>query len=269
MAEAAELLGVAEGTVKSRCSRGRVALARVLLGRGRRRTARAAATRGNLTVGPRVAPRGGEGRRAAAPHEPRRRHQERRASAVMRDDTLTTTCSPTSRPTCCRWPRRAPSRRTSWRASGARSCSPTPSASAACCSRATLGRCRPTFGPGSRPPWRPRARRPTRRRLLRRSGAGGAAVPADAACAAPDRPTRLTTSRAAAPLPGRTMATRSMPLDRRGVRAALVRAPRRARHRQPAPAVHHPPGCPRGCPPGAALGPRGRRHGGGRPSWPR
>jgi RNA polymerase sigma-70 factor (ECF subfamily) len=68
VAEAAELLGVAEGTVKSRCSRGRVALARVLLGAGSPASgSERANTSGNLTVGPRVAPRGGEGRRAAAP----------------------------------------------------------------------------------------------------------------------------------------------------------------------------------------------------------
>ena len=81
VAEAAELLGVAEGTVKSRCSRGRLALARILLGSG---NATAGSATGNLTVSPRVAPRGGEGRRAAAPRT-RRRHQERRASAAMRD----------------------------------------------------------------------------------------------------------------------------------------------------------------------------------------
>jgi RNA polymerase sigma-70 factor (ECF subfamily) len=69
VAEAAEFLGVAEGTVKSRCSRGRVALARALVeGAGDAGQATAAA-RGNLPVGPRVAPGGGpqppyRGRRA-------------------------------------------------------------------------------------------------------------------------------------------------------------------------------------------------------------
>jgi RNA polymerase sigma-70 factor (ECF subfamily) len=67
VAEAAELLGVAEGTVKSRCSRGRVALARVLLGTGHPTGNASGKATGNLTVGPRVAPRGGEGRRAAGP----------------------------------------------------------------------------------------------------------------------------------------------------------------------------------------------------------
>lgn len=66
VAEAAELLGVAEGTVKSRCSRGRVALARVLRGEPPPPAGAAVATAGNLTVGPRVAPRGGDGGRRAA-----------------------------------------------------------------------------------------------------------------------------------------------------------------------------------------------------------
>ena len=69
VAEAAELLGVAEGTVKSRCSRGRIALARVLLGTGNPPARPPANATGNLTVSPRVAPRGGEGRRAAAPSD--------------------------------------------------------------------------------------------------------------------------------------------------------------------------------------------------------
>jgi RNA polymerase sigma-70 factor, ECF subfamily len=64
VAEAAAYLGVAEGTVKSRCSRGRLALARLLTGRqeepeGQQEPA------GNLPVAPRVAPADPAGRRPA------------------------------------------------------------------------------------------------------------------------------------------------------------------------------------------------------------
>lgn len=51
VAEAAQLLGVAEGTVKSRCSRGRTALAEMLRGEDPHEA-------GNLPVSPRVAPAG-------------------------------------------------------------------------------------------------------------------------------------------------------------------------------------------------------------------
>ena len=53
VAEAAALLGVAEGTVKSRCSRGRLALARLLRGED---PAGEDGTAGNLPGVPRVAP---------------------------------------------------------------------------------------------------------------------------------------------------------------------------------------------------------------------
>jgi RNA polymerase sigma-70 factor, ECF subfamily len=52
VAEAAQVLGVAEGTVKSRCSRGRAALALLLRPE---RAASAGRTAGNRTPGPRVA----------------------------------------------------------------------------------------------------------------------------------------------------------------------------------------------------------------------
>ena len=52
VAEAATYLGVAEGTVKSRCSRGRVALARLLTGSAGVQEQ----SGGNLAVAPRVAP---------------------------------------------------------------------------------------------------------------------------------------------------------------------------------------------------------------------
>ena len=63
VAEAAEFLGVAEGTVKSRCSRGRVALGRLLRGTPEQ----GGGTPGNLPVAPRVAPADPPGRRRAAP----------------------------------------------------------------------------------------------------------------------------------------------------------------------------------------------------------
>jgi RNA polymerase sigma-70 factor, ECF subfamily len=63
VAEAAEFLGVAEGTVKSRCSRGRVALGRLLRGSPEPPDG----TGGNLPVAPRVAPADPPGRRRAAP----------------------------------------------------------------------------------------------------------------------------------------------------------------------------------------------------------
>jgi RNA polymerase sigma-70 factor (ECF subfamily) len=63
VAEAAAYLGVAEGTVKSRCSRGRVALARLLTGDAGRDDDAG----GNLPVAPRVAPADSPGRRRAAP----------------------------------------------------------------------------------------------------------------------------------------------------------------------------------------------------------
>jgi len=53
VAEAAAVLGVAEGTVKSRCSRGRLALARIFRGEEPEEPGAAA---GNLPVPPRVAP---------------------------------------------------------------------------------------------------------------------------------------------------------------------------------------------------------------------
>ena len=65
VAEAAAYLGVAEGTVKSRCSRGRVALARLLTGRQEEQEEQAPG--GNLAVAPRVAPADPAGRRRAAP----------------------------------------------------------------------------------------------------------------------------------------------------------------------------------------------------------
>jgi RNA polymerase sigma-70 factor (ECF subfamily) len=66
VAEAAAYLGVAEGTVKSRCSRGRVALARLLTGR-REEEQEEQEQGGNLRVAPRVAPADAPGRRRAAP----------------------------------------------------------------------------------------------------------------------------------------------------------------------------------------------------------
>jgi RNA polymerase sigma-70 factor (ECF subfamily) len=66
VAEAAAYLGVAEGTVKSRCSRGRVALARLLTGR-REEEQEEQEQGGNLPVAPRVAPADPPGRRRAAP----------------------------------------------------------------------------------------------------------------------------------------------------------------------------------------------------------
>jgi RNA polymerase sigma-70 factor (ECF subfamily) len=65
VAEAAEVLGVAEGTVKSRCSRGRAALALML------RPNRAAAT-GNRAQRPRVAPPQAPPGEAAPPDGDRR-----------------------------------------------------------------------------------------------------------------------------------------------------------------------------------------------------
>ncbi len=62
VAEAAQYLDVAEGTVKSRCSRGRLALARLLLVAGTEQ-----AHAGNLPVMPRVAPADPPGGRRAAP----------------------------------------------------------------------------------------------------------------------------------------------------------------------------------------------------------
>jgi RNA polymerase sigma-70 factor, ECF subfamily len=53
VSEAAAVLGVAEGTVKSRCSRGRVALGRLLRGED---PASGGGAGGNLPVAPRVAP---------------------------------------------------------------------------------------------------------------------------------------------------------------------------------------------------------------------
>src|SRR4051812_9211797 len=53
VAEAATVLGVAEGTVKSRCSRGRLALARIFRGEDKEEPERAV---GNLPLPPRVAP---------------------------------------------------------------------------------------------------------------------------------------------------------------------------------------------------------------------
>ena len=69
VAEAAALLGVPEGTVKSRCSRGRLALARLVRGED---PADRDGAGGNLPVAPRVAPadRSADGR---APGEGRRR----------------------------------------------------------------------------------------------------------------------------------------------------------------------------------------------------
>jgi RNA polymerase sigma-70 factor, ECF subfamily len=64
VAEAAAYLGVAEGTVKSRCSRGRLALARLLTGRQAEREEQQEGG-GNLPVAPRVAPADPAGGRAA------------------------------------------------------------------------------------------------------------------------------------------------------------------------------------------------------------
>lgn len=64
VAEAAAYLGVAEGTVKSRCSRGRLALARLLTGR-QEEPQEQQEPGGNLPVAPRVAPTDSAGRRAA------------------------------------------------------------------------------------------------------------------------------------------------------------------------------------------------------------
>jgi RNA polymerase sigma-70 factor (ECF subfamily) len=67
VSEAAAYLGVAEGTVKSRCSRGRLALARLLTGREEGEQERHQEPGGNLPVAPRVAPADLPGRRRAAP----------------------------------------------------------------------------------------------------------------------------------------------------------------------------------------------------------
>jgi RNA polymerase sigma-70 factor (ECF subfamily) len=70
VAEAAAYLGVAEGTVKSRCSRGRLALARLLTGRQDQQDKEHDEEQeagGNLPVAPRVAPADPPGRRRAAP----------------------------------------------------------------------------------------------------------------------------------------------------------------------------------------------------------
>jgi RNA polymerase sigma-70 factor, ECF subfamily len=64
VAEAAAYLGVAEGTVKSRCSRGRLALARLLTGR-QDEQGEQQEPGGNLSVAPRVAPADPAGRPAA------------------------------------------------------------------------------------------------------------------------------------------------------------------------------------------------------------
>jgi RNA polymerase sigma-70 factor (ECF subfamily) len=74
VAEAAAYLGVAEGTVKSRCSRGRVALARLLTGRQEEQEEQAPG--GNLPVAPRVAPADPPGRRRAAPGRREARGEE-------------------------------------------------------------------------------------------------------------------------------------------------------------------------------------------------
>jgi RNA polymerase sigma-70 factor, ECF subfamily len=79
VAEAATILGVAEGTVKSRCSRGRLALARILRGEEPQESA---ATVGNLPSPPRVArgdppgaaSAGGGGRRRSRGEEGERGH---------------------------------------------------------------------------------------------------------------------------------------------------------------------------------------------------
>jgi RNA polymerase sigma-70 factor (ECF subfamily) len=79
VAEAATVLGVAEGTVKSRCSRGRLALARIFRGE---EPEQPGPTVGNLPVPPRVAPggppgagsAGGGGRRRSRGEEGERGH---------------------------------------------------------------------------------------------------------------------------------------------------------------------------------------------------
>jgi RNA polymerase sigma-70 factor, ECF subfamily len=79
VAEAATVLGVAEGTVKSRCSRGRLALARIFRGEDQEEPER---KDGNLPVPPRVAPgdppgagsAGGGGRRRSRGEEGERGH---------------------------------------------------------------------------------------------------------------------------------------------------------------------------------------------------
>jgi RNA polymerase sigma-70 factor, ECF subfamily len=73
VAEAATVLGVAEGTVKSRCSRGRLALARIFRGEGPEQPA---PTVGNLPAPPRVAPGGPPGAGSAGGGGPRRSRGE-------------------------------------------------------------------------------------------------------------------------------------------------------------------------------------------------
>ena len=138
VAEAAAVLGVAEGTVKSRCSRGRLALARIFRGRGAGRARRRPA---GTCPSPRASHQGSP---PAAGTRRRRRAQAitgrgRRAWPCL-DGILTTTCSPTSPPTSCPSTRPAPSRRTSWPATAAPRCCPTPSTSGACCSPTTPAR---------------------------------------------------------------------------------------------------------------------------------
>lgn len=77
VAEAAIALGVAEGTVKSRCSRGRLALARIFRGED---PGESAPDAGNLPVTPRVARRESHGARradGAGPDQPRGEEGER------------------------------------------------------------------------------------------------------------------------------------------------------------------------------------------------
>ncbi len=67
VAEAAGYLGVAEGTVKSRCSRGRIALARLLRDPQEGEHEHQQGPGGNLPVAPRVAPADPPGRRGPTP----------------------------------------------------------------------------------------------------------------------------------------------------------------------------------------------------------
>ena len=82
VAEAAGVLGVAEGTVKSRCSRGRIALARLLGEPQEGEHEQQQGPGGNLPVAPRVAPAGPPGSSRCRARS-RREHGARKESVVM------------------------------------------------------------------------------------------------------------------------------------------------------------------------------------------